>query len=318
MGETRLFFATDIHGSDWCFRKFLNAAKAYKADVMVLGGDITGKQLVPIVPDGNGGWNASEGGASIHLKSKEERETLEKRAAMIGAYTIELDGPEQEERLREDVSYRNQRFLERMEELLESWMGLADERLRPQDIPLYMMLGNDDEKVLAAVIEGSDWVQQSEGKVLTVDSEYEMASWGWSTPTPWDSPREQSEEEMVRAIEAVAAGLKDPERAILNVHCPPFHSGIDEAPELDDEFRPVVKGGQLKQVPVGSRAVRDVIERYQPLMGLHGHVHEASGTQTVGRTRCFNPGSNYQHGVLRGVMIRLKDGKLRDWTFTRG
>ncbi len=318
MAETRLFFATDIHGSDWCFRKFVNAAKAYEADALVLGGDITGKQLVPIVPSGDGGWRASEGGTAIDLRSDEERQTLLKRVAMIGAYPVPLESEEEEERLQNDVAFRNERFLVAMRELLESWVQVAEERLAPEGIPLYMMLGNDDEEELIEIIDRSEWVQHAEGNVCHVADEYEMVSWGWSTPTPWDTPREESEEEIAAHIAAMADRLVDPGRAIFNIHCPPFQSGIDEAPELDEDFRPVVKGGTPQNIPVGSKAAREAIERYSPLIGLHGHVHDAAGTQTVGRTRCFNPGSNYQHGVLRGVLVRLRGGKLRDWTFTRG
>ena len=317
MAESRLFFATDIHGSDWCFRKFVNAAKAYEADVLVLGGDITGKQLVPIVPEPGGGWRASEGGTAMRLRTEDERQTMLKRAAMIGAYTVGLADDEEEARLRDDPAYRHARFLEAMRTLLESWVRIAEERLKPAGIPLYMMLGNDDEEELREVIEGSDWVHHAEGRVCRVEG-HEMISWGWSTPTPWDTPREQSEQAMADSIAAMAERLEDPERAIFNLHCPPYQSGIDEAPALDEDLRPVVKGGQMKHIPVGSRAVREAIERWSPLVGLHGHVHEAAGTQSINGTRCFNPGSNYQHGVLRGVLVRLRDGKLRDWTFTRG
>jgi uncharacterized protein len=316
--ETRLFFATDIHGSDWCFRKFVNAAKAYRADVLVLGGDITGKQLVPIVPEPAGGWRASEGGTAVQLRTEAERDTLLKRAAMIGAYALDITDDEEEERLRADAAYRNERFVGAMRDLLESWVRIAEERLAPRGVPLYMMLGNDDEQELTEIIERSGWVHQAEGSVCKVADRYEMVSWGWSTPTPWDTPREQTEAEMARSIAAMTERLADPERAIFNLHCPPYESGIDDAPALDDDFRPIVKGGHPKQIPVGSRAVREAIERCGPLIGLHGHVHDASGTQTVGQTRCFNPGSNYQHGVLRGVLVRLRNGKLRDWTFTRG
>jgi Icc-related predicted phosphoesterase len=317
MAESRIFFATDIHGSDWCFRKFVNAAKAYKVDALVLGGDITAKQLVPIVPQRGGGWRASEGGTLVQLRTDDERSTLLKRAAMIGAYAISLEDEQDEARLRDDAAYRHERFLAAMRELLQSWMEVAEERLKPAGIPIHMMLGNDDEEELREIIEASGWVRHAEGRVCRIDG-HEMISWGWSTPTPWDTPREQSEDDMAASIAAMAQRLEDPERAIFNLHCPPYASGIDDAPELDDEFRPVVKGGQIRHAPVGSWAVREAIERWNPLIGLHGHVHDASGTQTVGGTRCFNPGSNYQHGVLRGVLVRLRNGKLRDWTFTRG
>ncbi|MGZ4481647.1 MAG: metallophosphoesterase family protein, partial [Gaiellales bacterium] len=54
-----LFYASDIHGSDVLWRKFVNAGRFYGADVLVMGGDIAGKAVVPVVRR-NGGFVARQ------------------------------------------------------------------------------------------------------------------------------------------------------------------------------------------------------------------------------------------------------------------
>src|SRR5437773_363579 len=68
----RLYFATDVHGSEKCWRKFLNAGKHYSADVIVLGGDMTGKALVPVINDGGGRWHATLLENRAELTTEEE------------------------------------------------------------------------------------------------------------------------------------------------------------------------------------------------------------------------------------------------------
>ena len=68
---------------------------------------------------------------------------------------------------------------------------------------------------------------------------------------------------------------------------------------------------------VGSIAVRAAIEKYQPLLGLHGHIHESRSAQKIGRTLCINPGSEYGEGVLRGILLELSSKGLEDHVFTQ-
>ena len=112
-------------------------------------------------------------------------------------------------------------------------------------------------------------------------------------------------------IEAMATGLRDSKNSIFNLHCPPYDSTLDQAPQLDETLRPTVTMGDLLKIPVGSTAVRAAIERYQPLVGLHGHIHESPGHIKIGRTMCVNPGSEYQSGILRGYIIDLEKDKLK-------
>jgi Icc-related predicted phosphoesterase len=137
--------------------------------------------------------------------------------------------------------------------------------------------------------------------------------------TPWRCPRDIPENELLQKIENLASKLQNPGKSIFNIHVPPYGSGLDSAPELDEQFKPKLEpGGRFKMISVGSKAVHEAILKYQPLLGLHGHIHESKGFSKIGRTLCLNPGSEYQEGILRGVLIQLSDGKIKDFMFVSG
>ncbi len=315
MAQQRIFFATDIHGSETCFRKFLNAAVAYDCRAIILGGDITGKQLVPIVrhPDG---WEVSEGGVARVMETEEARDEAARRARASGGYPAFFT-VEERERLVTDRAYREERFLEAILDVMRAWADLAVERLQPLGIECVINLGNDDDPEVARALRESPWVRFAEDDVYDLNG-VEVVSWGWSNRTPWHSPREQDEDELEASIMAAAAKARDPEHAIFNLHCPPYNSGLDIAPAVTDDFKVQTRGGTPMTIPVGSTAVRRVIEQVQPLVGLHGHVHDSRGACKLGRTLCINPGSDYPHGILRGVILSIKNGKVKGWTMSNG
>jgi uncharacterized protein len=315
LAQQRIFFATDIHGSETCFRKFLNAAVAYDCRAIILGGDITGKQLVPIVrhPDG---WEVSEGGVARVMETEEARDEAARRARASGGYPAFFT-VEERERLVTDRAYREERFLEAILDVMRAWADLAVERLQPLGIECVINLGNDDDPEVARALRESSWVRFAEDDVYDLNG-VEVVSWGWSNRTPWHSPREQDEDELEASIMAAAAKARDPEHAIFNLHCPPYNSGLDIAPAVTDDFKVQTRGGTPMTIPVGSTAVRRVIEQVQPLVGLHGHVHDSRGACKLGRTLCINPGSDYPHGILRGVILSIKNGKVKGWTMSNG
>ena len=116
-----------------------------------------------------------------------------------------------------------------------------------------------------------------------------MISLGYSNITPFDSPRELEEDELYRRVEVLATQVDDLGHCIFNLHVPPYDSLLDSAPQLDAELRVVATAGQPVMIPVGSTAVRELIERFQPVVALHGHVHESRGATRIGRTLCINP-----------------------------
>lgn len=316
--RTRIFFATDIHGSEQCFRKWLNAARVYEVDVLLLGGDVTGKLIVPLVSGDDGSWRGELHGEQVVARDEPELAELQKRIRTMGRYDVLL-APEEKVRVDAEPERLDRLFRDAMRSTLERWLELAEERLRAAGIPAFMMLGNDDFPELAELFRDSNVVVDAEAAIHELPGGYELLSNGYSTPTPWHTPREVSEAELAGMLEEGAAQLRDPEWAVFNVHCPPVDTHLDQAPKLDAALRPQVNASGMQMGSVGSTSVRALIERLQPLLGLHGHVHESTGAQKLGRTLCVNPGSDYGDGILRGVIVDLDRAHgVARWQLTQG
>lgn len=314
--STRILFATDLHGSSKCFRKFINAAPIYRANVLVLGGDLTGKAIQTIVRQPGGRWRCRFIGSEYDVDGSSELDALERLIEDHGYYPYRAD-PGEVESLERDGGMEAL-FDDLMRQRLNAWLSVADERLRPTGVPLFLMLGNDDFDSLRGVLDAAPWGVHAEGKVVMLDDRYEMISWGYSNITPWNSHREQTEEQLAATLRQLASGLKDPGQAILNVHVPPFGTQLDDAPMLDADLRVIQSMGQVKFAAVGSTAVRDFELEAQPLLGLHGHIHESAGIRRLGRTIAINPGSDYSTGALHGALVTLKDGKVAAHQLVRG
>jgi Icc-related predicted phosphoesterase len=316
MGATVLYYASDVHGSDKCFRKFLNAAQFYGASVLIMGGDILGKAILFLEERRPGVYTALHHERTIELTSPAELVAFEKSAADAGLYPYRCQ-PGEPERLR--ASGEVDALFERlMRERLQAWVALADERLTRSGVRCYLMGGNDDPPEVLAVLPDGQIVVDPDERVVQLDDFSQMISLGWSNPTPWHTPRECSEDELGRRIDALMAQVQRPEMAVMNLHVPPYASGLDDAPELDASLRVQTSLGQTRFKPVGSTAVRAAIERYQPMLGLHGHVHEAHATCKIGRTVCINPGSDYGEGVLHGALVTLNKGALKGYQMVSG
>jgi Icc-related predicted phosphoesterase len=313
----RIFFATDVHGSEQCFRKWVNAREAYEADVLVLGGDITGKGLVPVIDHGSA-WTATVRGVAETARTEDELAELRRKIRMMGLYDLIVE-PEEQAAMDADPELLKARFEGAMRESLQRWTALAAERL-PDAFPAFMMLGNDDYSVFEDVLREAEAIHYAEDGIYGLPNDCQLVSLGYSNPTPWHTPRELADAEIGRRLEAQLAQVADPRRVVLNVHCPPHDTKLDRAPMLDDQMRPVVGGdGGVELGPVGSSSTREVIERWQPAVGLHGHVHECAAGDQLGRTLCVNPGSDYLVGALRGAIIELDDeGEVLRWQLTQG
>lgn len=319
---TKLFYATDIHGSEVTWRKFLNAAKFYQVDGLVCGGDLMGKLLIPIVRDADGRQLASLQGHEHTIEGPEELRAFTRRLETLGFYWREFEPDEY-------ASYAGNQdaievlFDELAKQRLAAWLELAEERLAGSPVRCYLTGGNDDtDEVLSVLDEFSgERVIAAENEVVELGDGHTMASIGYSTPTPWNTPREASEEEIAEAIERLMAGVGDPSRCVFNFHVPPIDSGLDTCMKLDPSVwppAPVIRNGQPVYFGAGSRSVAEAIERYQPVVGLHGHIHESRGTMRFGRTPAYNPGSEYGEGVLRGLIVSIRDGQLLGQQFTSG
>ncbi len=316
MARTKLYFATDLHGSSKCFRKFVNAGAAYGVDVLVLGGDVAGKALQTIVRGADGRFRCTFIGTDYEVDDGPDLEALEKLIADHGYYPYRAEAGELDAR-RADGSL-DALFVELMQARLTDWLTLADERLRPAGRRLYFMLGNDDPAELRTLLDGAPWGVHDEGKVVDLDDDHEMISWGFSNITPWHSHREMTEEQLAVTLAGLGAQLRRPDQAVVNLHVPPYGSGLDEAPVLDANLVVQTAAGQVKFAPVGSTAVRDFELEVQPLLGLHGHIHESGGIRRIGRTIAINPGSDYGTGVLNGALVTLERGKVAAHQLVRG
>jgi len=320
--KTVLFFATDVHGSERTWRKFLNAGKFYGANVLVMGGDIIGKLAVPIIREKNGGYRASLQGRLERFENDEALTSLYERIGTLGFYSRVMTEDEFRA-LQADPAAIDAMFHELARQRLESWVQLAHERLAGTGIRCFVTGGNDDyTDVLTALPRDPEGIVVGcEGTVLAFDESHTIASLGVSTPTPWHTPREVPDEELGRMIDSLVAQVTDPTHCIFNFHDPPIDSTLDTCPMLDwttDPPSQITEGGSVVLHGAGSMAVRKAIEAHQPVAGLHGHIHESRAAVRIGRSLCVNPGSEYGEGVLRGCLLNLQAGEVKGYQLTSG
>lgn len=319
---TRLFFATDLHGSERTYRKFINAGKFYEVDALVMGGDIQGKLLIPIIKEGNGHYRATVQGRVEHMTTQDELTALIGKLDILGFYYKVMEEDEFQA-LAADSKAVDALFHEEARKRLSRWVDLAEERLGGTGIKCFVTGGNDDEWDVLTVMkrEGAKSLIACENEMVMVDDDHSMISVGISTPTPWKTPRETSEEELGRMIEEMAAKVPDMKKAIFNFHDPPKESTLDTCPMLDwtkDPPEQIVQGGQPVMYGAGSQSVRLAIEKYKPMLGLHGHIHESQSVAKIGRTTCVNPGSEYGEGILRGCLVVFVEGEIQGSQMTSG
>ena len=302
----RLYYASDIHGSDVLWRKFLSAAAAYNASVLIMGGDVTGKVVVPLV-ERDDGFHVELFGVG-EVVTGDEVEEMEHRIRANGMYPHRMTA---EEVARVDGLPEEEKeawFADVMRVTFDQWLALADERLEPTT-RCFVMPGNDDPEGVDRAIEEAVKVEGCDDRVVEFDG-HTMISLGYANRTPFDSPRELDEEELLRRITRLADEAGDMERCIFNLHVPPYDSSLDTAPALTEGLEVIMSGSAPKMIPVGSTAVREAIEHYQPLLALHGHVHESAGATRIGRTLCINPGSDYHTGRISGCLIQLRPDRV--------
>ena len=315
-----LLYAADMHGSEQVWRKFVNGAKFYGADTLILGGDLTGKIMVPIVEEKPGRYVAQVFGSLERVKSERDLEDLEKRLRFNGFYPYRCN-PEEYQRISEDEEYRMQVMRQLMVETVARWVRIADEKLDGTTVHVYGQPGNDDDYVIDTALNGQH-VTNVEGSVVRI-GDYQLLSSAWGNPSPWDTPREKEENELFEMLYAIAANLTPGIPSVFNIHIPPFDSGLDTGPAIsgvDEKGQVVVKktGGATMNAPVGSKAVRALIEKYQPVLSLHSHIHESKNAVKIGRTLCINPGANYQDGVLDSAIVELRGDEVARYQMVSG
>ena len=307
MAKVRFLFSTDLHGSEVVWRKFLNSAKIFDLDALVISGDMTGKMIIPIFKQPDGNFHATLFGEESALKESDLPE-YEKKIRKL-SYLPYRTTSEEAAKIAEDEDLREKVFEQLQIGIIKEWLKLVPEKV-PKKCRVILTPGNDDVLAIDDVIRSDPNVTYGEEEVVSLDNEHEVACCGWSNPTPWHTPRECSEEELLQKLERTAAKVENLQTAVFCLHCPPYDSQIDQAPKLTEDLRPVYAHGKPIMIPVGSKSVRAIIEKCQPLISLHGHIHESSGYCKIGRTQCVNPGSEYGEGILRAYLVELDGPKI--------
>lgn len=309
----KIFYTVDLHAAESTFRKFTNAGPFYKADMVIFGGDFSGKMVVPIIKETKG-WSCTYYGCTVSIKREEELPDLKKNLRDCGFYPLEITAAEIDKLSENDVD----RIIEqKQKEIAAQWMKLADERFRRNGIPCVFIPGNADARYLDEIFSSVSYIQNGDGKVIEING-YEILSIADGHPTKFKWPREVAEEELLAKIDKLAGQVKDMSRCIFNIHVPPYDTDLDQDTLYDDDLNPILDGGELASGSTGSKAVRAAIEKYQPLLSLHGHVHGSRGVTKIGKTICINPGSDYDQGMLRGALIDIDTRGNVNYTLTSG
>jgi len=309
--EYKIFYTSDLHGSDLCFRKALDATVHYEATALLIGGDLAGKSLTKIIKKANGKYEAVVAGRKERAASGTELEEMRDAIANSGSYSIILS-EEEFDCTAEDKEWHEKQILSLITRRLQQWLWLAELKLKPRGIRLIIICGNDDPWSLDKILRHSSFAEDPEYQpVIFGDNHQVLGESAGNLPSPFVCPRDMEEEQLKERMGKKVAQLTDVGSAIFMLHIPPYNSTLDLAYELDRELRIKTEGTGFLQQPVGSKAVRAIIEEQQPLIALHGHIHESPGTTQIGRTLCFNPGSDHHHGLMRGFLITLDRDQVK-------
>jgi len=311
---TRLYVVSDFHASDPAWRKLLNAVRmnVYKADAVLYAGDLTGKAMVPIVETGDR-YEASLLGQRRVARSEEELAALERDVASLGYYAFRTTSDEVEA-LGGDKAKLDALFSREIRSRVTRWLDLAAERLDGVGVPLVLIPGNDDPYDIDESLAASRYCTNADGAVVDIPGDLQVIGLGKSSPTPWHTPREVSEDAFREEIYSLSDQAADPRRTIFLIHCPPYGSGLDTAPLLDQNLRLQASAGDLMRGPVGSTGVLEAVQQVRPLLSVHGHIHESAGEKKIGPTLCVNPGSEAGSGIVRGYLIDVSsDGVERSF-----
>lgn len=307
MAFWKAYFTGDVHGSQLTFRKFLRAGKFYGVQAIILAGDLSGKGMVPLIKEGSK-YKAEFGGESRTMETEADVERMEEMISDSGFYPYRTN-PEEVAALRSDPATSEALLNRLVMDRIQGWMFMLEDATVKDGIKYYISPGNDDPFIIDPILSGSKTVINPEERLVALHEKIDMITLGYTNPTPWNTEREVPEEELYVKLEALVTLVPDPTQCIFSLHAPPYNTKIDLAPRLDENLRMASSLGSSPFVHVGSTSVRKIIECYQPLVAVHGHIHESCGKDKIGRTDCFNPGSEYAQGILRGLILTFNIDK---------
>lgn len=306
----RILYGSDFHGSETVYRKFLASSRQYQARILIVGGDVTGKAMVPVTHQGKGTYTASWFGKSESASSPADLEQLKKKISSVGFYPIVLE-PDEATELEEHPDKMSARFEQEMVQRIREWMALADEKLVPENASLYFMAGNDDLASIDQAVAEFPRVHNPDMSRFEIEGGYEIVGLSNANMTPWRCARDIEEDELARKLETLSGMIQNPERTIAVLHVPPYGSGLDTCPDLDEHLKIITQGGQVVMKSAGSTAVKAWLEKVQPMLSLHGHIHESPGHARIGRTLSINAGSEYAEAIMKAAIINLEDGRAK-------
>jgi Icc-related predicted phosphoesterase len=312
----RLLQAADFHGSNAAFRKFLSATRQHGAQHAIITGDLTGKAIVPIIREG-GRYTSWLFGNREVLETDAELERFRRKVGDVGMYDHVCDA-EEARALDTDADRLHALFVDKMNSRLQEWLDFAGDYLAPLGVPLWVIPGNDDDRSVDPILDASTYARNVDHQVVELDEFHELVSLGDTSMTPWECPRDYPESHMVPTVKGLFEQVRNPGGAIVNMHCPPRDTAIDQAPSLNERLEIEFEGGQVVMASAGSAAIRAGLETLQPLLSLHGHIHEARGTTRIGRTLCLNPGSEYAEGIMKAAIINLEPTRVKGYLLISG
>lgn len=315
-GFVRIVQAADFHGSTTVWRKFMAAVRQHGAQHAIVSGDLTGKAIVPIIRHADR-WEGWLFGRREVAETEAELEAFKARIERVGFYdhVCELD---EAKALEADADRLHALFVEKMDARLESWLAFGSEYLQPLGVPLWVIPGNDDDFSVDRILNGAQYARNVDHQVVEIDDHHELVSMGDTSMTPWECPRDYPESHMRVAVRDLVEKIRNPAGAIFNFHCPPFNTKIDQAPALKANLEIEHEAGQVLMTSAGSPAIRRAVEEVQPLLSLHGHIHEARGVQKLGRTVALNPGSEYAEGVMKAAVVNLEPARVKGYMLISG
>jgi uncharacterized protein len=191
----KIFYATDVHGSEICWKKFISAGKFYEVDVLILGGDMTGKAIVPIVAEGKDRYKVSLLEQVTILEGQDELKQMVKMIQDRGYYPY-VTNPDEVAEISGTPGRSDQLFVVEALKTVQRWIEYADDKLAGTHIRCFVCPGNDDMFEIDQVLSTATCVSLAEGQVIPLDDHSELLSSGWSNPTPWDTHREEPEEDL--------------------------------------------------------------------------------------------------------------------------
>lgn len=299
----KILFLSDIHGSNLIFEKALNAISKFGIDIFIISGDLSGKDIRPIIKDGDRYITEIDSKTvSLTLTSAKE---FEKHLADLGHYFFNTTYKEFEALKKDDSSIMhilNLKILSR----LEFWILRIINQINTSKTQVIISPGNDDIQQIDDLL----FSFESQGILTGIKSpviidNFDIITLDYSNITPWNTERELSEKMLGKLINEKIKKIRNVENCIFNFHCPPINTKLDLAPEIDKNLKYDIKPGGLNFIHTGSSAVYNSILKYQPLLSLHGHIHESKGFDYVGRTLSLNPGSEHDKGILNAYVVDI-------------